>query len=259
MTLGDNHYIDLNADAGESFGHWKIGQDDALFSELTSVNLACGFHAGDPLVMLETIDLAVRKHVAIGAHPGYPDLVGFGRRHLDMSSEELCAAVIYQVGALKAMLNAKGMRLHHVKAHGALYLHMTSSDDTARAVANAVSIVAPEVPLVVLGGPGGSKMRAAALEYGLSFVNEAFPDRSYDVGGYLLPRSHPNALVLNADLAAERAVTMVKEGQVVAFGGGTADLDVDTLCVHGDNAESVEIAAAIRKALESSGVQLRAF
>lgn len=176
-----------------------------------------------------------------------------------MSSEELCAAVIYQVGALKSMLEAKEMYLHHVKAHGALYLQMTRDDAVAKAVAKAVSIVAPEAPLVVLGGPGGARMRSAALEYGLKVVNEAFPDRSYDAEGYLLPRSHPNALILEAEFAAERAVAMVKEGRVAAFGGGVAELDVDTLCVHGDNPESVEIAAAVREALEADGVQLRAF
>lgn len=259
MTSSSRRFIDLNADAGESFGHWKLGQDQALFGELTSVNLACGFHAGDPLVMLEAIDLAARSQVAIGAHPGYPDLAGFGRRYLAMSGEELCAAVIYQVGALKAMLEAKGMRLHHVKAHGALYLQMTRDDEAARAVAKAVSIVAPEAPLVVLGGPAGSKMRAAANEHGIEFVNEAFPDRSYDAEGYLLPRSHPKALVLDAGLAAERAVNMATEGRVSAYGGGSAELDVDTLCVHGDNAEAVAIAAAVRTALESGGVQLRPF
>lgn len=259
MTSSNRHYIDLNADAGESFGHWRLGQDDALFPQLTSVNLACGFHAGDPLVMLESIDRAARLSVAIGAHPGYPDLVGFGRRALAMSSEELCAAVIYQVGALKSMLEANGRHLHHVKTHGALYLQMTRDDMAAKAVAKAVSIVSPEAPLVVLGGPAGAKMRSAALEHGVKVVNEAFPDRSYDAEGYLLPRSHPNALILDADLAAQRAVTMAKEGRVAAFGGGVAELDADTLCIHGDNLESVEIARAVRRALESSGVQLQAF
>lgn len=226
---------------------------------LTSVNLACGFHAGDPLVIMKAIARGARHHVAIGAHPGYPDLVGFGRRYLAMNSDEVCAAVMYQIGALKAMLEAEGMPLHHVKAHGALYLQMTRDDATASAVAKAVSRVAPDAPLVVLGGPGGNKMRAAALEYGLTVINEAFPDRSYDADGFLLPRSHPSALILDAEFAAERAVAMVTEGRVAAHGGGTAAMDVETLCIHGDNAESVDIASAVRKAVEAANVRLRAF
>lgn len=259
MTTSSGIFADLNADAGESFGPWKLGQDEALFGELTSVNLACGFHAGDPLVMLESIERASRLGVAIGAHPGFPDLVGFGRRNLEMRSDELYAAVIYQVGALQSMLNSQGLKLHHVKAHGALYLQMARDETAARAVARAVSTVAPDAPLVVQGGPGGNKMRAAALEHGLKVANEAFPDRAYDTAGHLVPRSHPNALILDPNLAAERAVTMVKEGWVSALGGGSAEVEVDTLCVHGDNPEAVEIATSIRRALESNGVQLRAF
>lgn len=259
MTTQRKQHIDLNADAGESFGHWKLGQDEELFRELTSVNLACGFHAGDPLVMLDAIERAARLGVAVGAHPGYPDLVGFGRRYLAMSSDELYASVVYQVGALKANLEARGMSLHHVKAHGALYLQMARDDEVAMTVAKAVGVIAPEAPLVVLGGPGGDKMRAAALKYGLEVANEGFPDRAYDLEGYLLPRSHPNALVLDADIASKRAVAMTKEGSVTAFEGGTTELEVDTLCIHGDNAESVAIATAVRKELEAGGISLRAF
>jgi len=258
MTL-TNEVIDLNADAGESFGPWSMGRDEELFKELTSVNLACGFHAGDPVVMLEAIARAAQLGVAVGAHPGYPDLVGFGRRHLAMSGEELYAAVVYQVGALRTMLQMQGLRLHHVKAHGALYLQMTRDDTTARAVAKAVSAAAPEAPLVVLGGPGGEKMRAAAQEYGLRYVNEAFPDRGYASSGHLLPRSHEAALVLDAARAAERAVAMVREGRVEAWDGGWAEIEAETLCIHGDNAEAVEIAGAVRRALEASGVKVRAF
>jgi UPF0271 protein len=256
---GDSGVVDINADAGESFGPWVMGRDEELFAHLTSVNLACGFHAGDPKVMLESIDRAARLGVAVGAHPGYPDLVGFGRRALAMSSDELYAAVVYQVGALKAMLEMRGLRLHHVKAHGALYLRMMRDEDTARAVARAVRDVAPEAPVVVLGGPGGAIMRAAAEEHGLGYVNEAFPDRGYAATGHLLPRSHWAALVLDPERAAQRAVTMVLEKRVEAWDGGWAEVEADTLCIHGDNAESVDIAAAVRRALEASGVRVQAF
>lgn len=251
--------MDLNADAGESFGPWKMGQDEELFPELTSVNLACGFHAGDPVVMLAAIERASRLGIAMGAHPGYPDLVGFGRRALAMSSEELYAAVVYQVGALDSMLRSTGQRLHHVKAHGALYLQMTRDEDVARVVAKAVGDVAPETPLVVLGGPGGEKMRVAAREHGLRHVDEAFPDRGYEPSGHLLPRSHPSALVLDPALAAERAVSMATEGRVRTLDGSWAEITAETLCIHGDNQQSVEIARAVRTALEANGVTVAPF
>ncbi len=251
--------LDLNADAGESFGPWVMGDDEALFRELTSVNLACGFHAGDPSRMLEAIARAERLGVAVGAHPGYPDLVGFGRRFLAMSAAELHAAVVYQVGALRAMLEARGMRLHHVKAHGALYLQMARDDATATAVARAVSHVAPEAPLVVLGGPGGDKMRAAAAACGVRSVDEAFPDRAYDSAGNLVPRSHPRSLIRDPEAAAERAVAMVTLGRVEALDGSQASIRAETLCVHGDNPEAVQIAAAVRRGLAANGVELRAF
>lgn len=251
--------IDINADAGESFGAWRMGQDEALFAHLTSVNLACGFHAGDPVTMLNAIDHANGLGVAIGAHPGYPDLVGFGRRALAMSQSELYASVVYQVGALDSMLRARGQALHHVKAHGALYLQMTRNPQTAQTVARAVRDVAPDAPLVVLGGPGGETMRAAAREFGLSHVNEAFPDRGYEPTGHLLPRAHEHALVLDPALAAERAVTMATEARVRAVDGSWAELSAETLCIHGDNQESVEIAAAVRAALVASGVRVTAF
>lgn len=251
--------IDINADAGESFGAWRMGQDEALFAHLTSVNLACGFHAGDPVTMLKAIDQATRLGVAIGAHPGYPDLVGFGRRALAMSGSELYAAVVYQVGALESMLRARGQALHHVKAHGALYLQMTRDELTALTVARAVRDVAPDAPLVVLGGPGGDKMRSAAREFGLRHVDEAFPDRGYEPSGHLVPRAHEQALVLEPALAAERAVSMATEGRVRAVDGSWAEINADTLCIHGDNAESVQIAAAVRAALLASGLKVAAF
>lgn len=257
--LSQRRSIDLNADAGESYGSWRMGRDDELFEHLTSVNLACGFHAGDPLVMLDAIDLASRLGVAIGAHPGYPDLVGFGRRALAMSSAELHAAVVYQVGVLDSMLRAKGKKLHHVKAHGALYLQATADLETARTVARAVSDVAPAAPFVGLGGPGGEKTRAAAREFGLRYVEEAFPDRGYDPAGRLLPRDHPGALVLDPAEAGERAVSMVSQGRVQAVDGTWAEITADTLCIHGDNLQSVEIAWAVRSALAASGVEVAAF
>lgn len=259
MTSNKYPTVDLNADAGESFGPWRMGRDEEVFKEITSVNLACGFHAGDPLVMLRGIERAAELGVAVGAHPGFPDLGGFGRRDMSLADDELLALVAYQVGALASMLAAHGLKLHHVKAHGALYLQMAAKRTTADVVARAVAKVAPGVPLVVLGGPGGDHMRAAAEASGVPFVNEAFPDRAYDARGHLVPRSQPGALILDAATAAKRAVRMVKEGSVAALGGGNAKVEADTLCVHGDNEEALGIARALRSALEAAGVQIRAY
>jgi len=248
--------IDLNADAGESFGRWQLGHDEALFPLLTSVNLATGFHAGDPRVMLRSIQLAKQHGVAVGAHPGFPDLVGFGRRDLAITPEEAYTDVLYQIGAISAFLRVEGLPLHHVKPHGALYLRMLKDEGLARAVAQAVKDYDPELPLVLLGG---TPMEEAAKAVGVRYVREAFPDRAYLSDGRLAPRSMEGALIRDPKRAAERAVAMVLEGEIEALDGGRVRVQAETLCVHGDNPEAVEIARAVRAALESAGVTLQPF
>ncbi len=249
-------WVDLNADAGESFGAWRMGQDEALFPLLTSVNLACGFHAGDPRTMLRAVRLAKAHGVSVGAHPGFPDLVGFGRRDLDASPEEVYADVLYQIGALAAFLRLEGMPLHHVKPHGALYLRMARDPEIARAVAQAVKDYDPELPLVLLGG---TVMEEAARAVGARYVREAFPDRAYLSNGQLAPRRVEGALVRDPERAAERAVQMVVEGKVAALDGGWVEVQAETLCIHGDNPEAVAIARAVREALLAAGVEVRPF
>ena len=248
--------IDLNADAGESFGRWRLGHDEELFPLLSSVNLATGFHAGDPRVMLRSVRLAKRHGVAVGAHPGFPDLVGFGRRDLAASPEEAYTDVLYQIGALSAFLRLEGLPLHHVKPHGALYLRMLRDEALARAVAQAVKDYDPDLPLVLLGG---TPMEEAAKAVGVRYVREAFPDRAYLSDGRLAPRSMEGALIRDPREAARRAVQMVLEGEIEALDGGRVKVEAETLCVHGDNPEAVAIARAVREALVEHGVEIKAF
>jgi 5-oxoprolinase (ATP-hydrolysing) subunit A len=251
--------IDLNADAGESFGRWSVCDEPALFPHLTSVNLACGFHAGDPQNMLRSIALARQHGVAVGAHPGHPDKVGFGRREIRLSAEELEADVLYQLSALAGLLRVSGAGMHHVKAHGALYFQMMRDEDTAGTVAAAVARFDPALPLVVLAGAGGDVMRAAARETGLRAVNEAFPDRAYTNDGRLAPRDVPGAMFAEPERIAERAVAMARGEPFDAIDGGQVVVEAETLCLHGDGASAPEAARAVRSALEASGVRLKAF
>ncbi len=248
--------IDLNADAGESYGHWKMGADEALFPILSSVNLAAGFHAGDPLTMQKSVRLAKKHGVAVGAHPGFPDLVGFGRRDLAVTPDQAYTDVLYQIGALAAFLRVEGMKMHHVKPHGALYLQMVRNKETAKAVAQAVKDYDPELPLVLLFG---TPMEEAAREVGVRYVREAFPDRAYLSDGRLSPRSMAGSLIRDPQKAAERAVQMVLEGKIPALDGGEVAVQAETLCVHGDNPEAVEIARAVREALLAAGVEVAAY
>lgn len=253
------HKVDLNADAGESYGPWPMGSDAKLFPLVTSVNLACGFHGGDPLTMARSVELAQAMDVRVGAHPGFPDLVGFGRRDMAVHPDELHSLVLYQLGALDAFLRARGLSMHHVKPHGALYLQMARNEATAQAVARAVHDFRTDLPLVVLSGAGGKVMRDAAEAYGVEPVLEAFPDRAYLAGGHLAPRSMANALIRDPQRAAERAVEMATRGTVSTLDGETAEVEADTFCIHGDNPEAAEIARAIRTALEAAGVEVAAF
>jgi UPF0271 protein len=251
--------VDLNADIGESFGVWTLASDGELMPLLTSANLACGFHASDPLTMARSVELALEHHVALGAHPGYPDLIGFGRRDLAATPEQIYADVLYQIGALGAFIKAAGGTLHHVKPHGALYLKMLHDAPTARAVAEAVMAFDAGVPLVVLAGPGGAVAQHEAEARGVRCVHEAFPDRAYLADGRLAPRSYEGAMLHDPEEIARRAVQIALEGSVTALSGEAVPLKADTLCLHGDNPAATVAARAVRDALERAGVVVTAF
>jgi len=246
--------IDLNCDMGESFGAYKLGMDDAVIQFISSANIACAWHAGDPSVMNHTVAIAVEHGVGVGAHPGYPDLLGFGRRNLDCTMEELRNYVIYQIGALQAFCNAHGTKMQHVKPHGALYLTAVENEDVARVVAEAIVSVNPDLLYVALAGAKGELMTRIGQEVGLGVVYEAFPDRAYSPEGTLVSRRQPGAVIKEPQVVAERALRMVKEGVVIAIDGSTIPLDVQTLCVHGDNPKAVELVRSIRETLEADGV-----
>ena len=246
--------IDLNCDMGESFGDYKLGMDDAVIQFISSANIACGWHAGDPCVMDHTVSIAVEHGVGVGAHPGYPDLLGFGRRNMDCTSEDLRNYVIFQIGALQAFCNAHGTQLQHVKPHGALYLTAVENEDVARAVAEAIVSVNPELLYVALAGAKGELMRRIGQEVGLRVVYEAFPDRAYSPEGTLVSRRQPGAVIKEPREVSERALRMVKDGVVIAVDGTTIPLEVQTLCVHGDNPKAVDLVRSIRETLEADGV-----
>ena len=248
--------IDLNADAGESFGNWRLGRDEELFPQLSSVNVACGFHAGDPLTMGRTLELAQKTGIAVGAHPGFADLVGFGRRELAASPEEVYADVLYQVGALSAFLRVRGLPLHHIKVHGALYNRATRNPETAWAIAQAAKDFDPQVPLVVLPN---TPLEQEARRLGLRTIGEAFPERGYSSDGRLAPRGTPGAWIHDPAEAARRAVRMVVEGRVETVDGKWLEVRAQTLCIHGDNPNAVEIARAVRGALLAEGVSIETF
>jgi UPF0271 protein len=249
--------IDLNVDAGESFGAWSMGSDAALFAEVSSANLACGFHAGDPGTIRTSLAAAIAAGVAVGAHPGLPDLVGFGRRSLELTPQQTQDDTLYQVGAMYAFVRAAGVALHHVKPHGALNTAVAESSDAhAEAIVEAVRSFEAGLPVVAIAG---SRLHRAAERLGQPVVAEAFPDRGYARDGSLARRGTPGAIVHDADVAAARAVRMVLDGTVEAIDGTVVQLAAGTLCIHGDNPGSVATARAIRAALEREGVSIRAF
>jgi len=247
--------IDLNCDMGEGFGAWTLGRDAELLAWVTSANLACGFHAGDPSVMARTVRLARDRGVAVGAHPGLPDLQGFGRRAMAVSPEEVRLMVLYQVGALAAIARAEGARLAHVKPHGALYTMAAADPALARAVARAVRETDPGLALV---GLSGSALVAAAEEAGLRPVPEVFADRGYEGDGSLTPRGLPGALVEDPALAAERVLRMVREGRVRARTGEDVPIRAGTVCIHGDAPGALATARAVREALDGAGIAVAA-
>jgi 5-oxoprolinase (ATP-hydrolysing) subunit A len=248
--------IDINADAGEDYGAWVSQNLRGLFAHVTSVNLACGFHAGDPLTMQAAVRTAAAAGLGIGAHPSFPDLVGFGRRDMDMSADEVYTSVLYQLGALEAFLRVEGLAMHHVKPHGALYLKMATHAETADAVARAVADYDATLPLMVLAGEGGRPMQNAAQQHGLRALREAFPDRAYLPDGRLAGPRVPGAIIRDPETVARRALAIVQDGRVETLEGGLAEVEAETLCIHGDNAESIDIAAAVRAALQAAGVEV---
>jgi UPF0271 protein len=248
--------MDLNADLGESFGHWTLGDDAALVEHLTSANLACGFHAGDFRVMDATVGLCRRAGVAVGAQPGYPDLLGFGRRPLPFEPDEVTAMVRYQVGALEAFCRAHGVEMQHVKPHGALYNQAAAEPALAAAIARGVAGFSRG--LALFGLASSEPMASAAADAGLRFVPEAFADRRYLADGSLQPRSVAGSLITDAAEAAAQAVAIAAEGAVTADDGSHVPVRAESICCHGDTPGAVEIAASVRRSLEAAGVSVAA-
>jgi len=247
--------IDLNGDVGESFGAYQLGHDAALIPILTSANIACGFHAGDPGIMRATVALARENGTAVGAHPGFPDLVGFGRRDITATPREVEDLVAYQIGALSAIAAGQGVRLAHVKPHGALYNMAARDADLAGAIARAIAAVDPSLKLF---GLPGSKSLEAAQRLNLRAVGEAFADRAYRRDGSLVPRSEPGAVIDDEALVVSRALAIARERMVIAADGTRVPLDVQTICVHGDTPGAAVLASRIRNALSDAGIRVTA-
>ena len=249
-------FADLNSDLGESFGAYKIGADDKIIPLVTSVNIACGYHAGDPLVMQKSVALAKQYGVSVGAHPGFPDLLGFGRRNMNATPAEVKAYIQYQVGALSAFCRAAGVKLHHVKPHGAMYNMAGADYKLARAVAEAVAEIDDSLVLLALSG---SEMIRAANEIGLPCASEVFADRHYEEDGSLRARSKPDSVIHDEEECISRVLRMVTEGKVTAVTGKDIDLRADSICVHGDTPEALAFIRRIRETLEKNGVGIGAF
>ncbi len=249
--------VDINCDMGESFGAYKLGHDEEVIRYITSANIACGWHAGDPLVMDRTVRMAKERGVGVGAHPSYPDLLGFGRRNMSCSAEEIRNYVVYQIGALRAFCDVHQVKLRHVKPHGNLYLTAVEDEITARAIAEGIVRFDPELMYVGLAGSKGELMTRIGKEVGLRVVLEAFPDRAYTAEGTLVSRKHPGAVIKEPEQVAERALKMAREGKVIAIDGTEIHLEAETLCVHGDTPGAVNLVKQIRERLEKEGIEVK--
>ena len=249
-------FIDLNSDVGESFGNWTMGDDAAIFRSVSSANVACGFHAGDPSTIAQTCRDAVAAGITIGAHVGYRDLAGFGRRFLDCSPTELADDVLYQLGALEAIARAAGGQVRYVKPHGALYNTIVTHRAQAQAVVDAVKAFGGDLPLLLL--PGSVALNAAEAA-GLRGVAEAFADRAYNPDGTLVSRREPGAMLHDEDAVAANMVRLATEGTLVARDGSTIRTSAESICLHGDTAGAVSMAATVRRGLEAAGVEIRSF
>ena len=245
------HIVDLNCDMGESFGAYKMGRDEEILDYVTSANIACGFHAGDPSTMRKTIRMCLDKDVAIGAHPGFQDLAGFGRREMSITPEEAYDLVVYQIGAISAFARAEGGRVQHVKPHGALYNMAIKDLALAEAIAEAVYNVDPEM---ILFGLAGGELVAAGEKIGLRTASEVFSDRTYQQDGSLTSRREKDALIKNHEVAISQVIRMVKEGKVLSRQGVDVPIKADTVCIHGDGERALDFARYISAALRESGV-----
>jgi 5-oxoprolinase (ATP-hydrolysing) subunit A len=252
MTL---MHIDLNCDMGESFGRYDLGEDEAVMTWITSANIACGMHAGDPVVIDKTVRLAAQRGVSVGAHPGYPDLQGFGRRVMDLSPEEAEVFIVYQVAALAGMARANGTELVHVKPHGALYNQAAKDVTLAEAIARGVRRFSRGLVLV---GLAGSALIEAGEVAGLRIANEGFPDRAYNLDGSLRSRRQPGAVLESLEDICAQAIRLATEGILVSTGDTQHSIQIETLCIHGDHPSAAEHAAAVRKALEKKGITVKA-
>ncbi len=248
--------IDLNSDAGESFGIYKIGLDEEVIPLISSANIACGFHAGDPTVMKRTLEISRKSGVQPGAHPGLPDLVGFGRRKMDVRLDEIRDFVFYQVGALQAVARGQGLTLQHVKPHGALYNMAVDNPDIWQVFAEVLSVLDKTLILVALAGPDREVLEDMAAQYAIRVAFEFFADRAYNPDGSLVSRSVPGAVLHHAGEVAERIVKLVSEGKVTTIDGGELTLTAETICVHGDNPKALALIREIRKALDASGIEV---
>ncbi|MFZ9667401.1 MAG: LamB/YcsF family protein [Steroidobacteraceae bacterium] len=248
--------IDLNSDLGESYGAWRMGDDVAMIEIVSSANIACGFHAGDPAGILRTLEAAARRGVAIGAHVSYPDLAGFGRRDMDIAPADLVADVVYQIGALKGLATTVGATVSYVKPHGALYNRIAVDPVQGAAVIEAIKAIDPSLAMM---GLANAPIIAQARAAGLHTVAEAYADRAYTPAGRLVSRREPGAVLHDASLIAERMVHLALHGTIEAIDGSVIAIDAQSLCVHGDSADAVAIAREVRRRLEAAGVGIAAF
>jgi len=248
--------IDINSDVGESFGAYKIGLDEEVIPHITSANIACGFHAGDPGVMRKTISLAKKHGVKVGAHPGFPDLMGFGRRNIDATLEEIQDYVVYQMGALQAFASSQGLKLQHIKTHGSLYNMAAANLKMTEAIAEAVAKVDQKIILVVLAFAKRDPLLEIGIRYGIRIAFEAFADRAYNRDGSLVSRREKGAVISDHEIVVKRALKMAIEGKVIAIDGTEISLKADTLCVHGDNPAAVQMVKRMRESLKAAGVEV---
>lgn len=247
------YQVDINCDMGESFGVYKLGLDEEVIKFISSANIACGFHAGDPSVMNKTVEIAVENNVAVGAHPGFPDLNGFGRRKIDMDPKEVKEILMYQIGALKAFATANNINLQHVKPHGALYNMASKNEELAQAIAEAIQAIDDNIIFVALAG---SSLYMQAKKQGLRAASEVFADRAYNADGTLVSRKFEGAVIEDPVKVKKRVLRMVKEGEVETYNGEIIEVKADTICVHGDNPAAVELVQELNTYLEDNSVNI---
>ncbi len=248
--------IDLNSDVGESFGRYMLGLDEEVIPLISSANIACGFHAGDPSVMKRTIDIAAESGIAVGAHPGFPDLLGFGRRKLDASLDEIKDYVTYQIGALQAFATSRGLRLQHVKPHGALYTMAVANTTIWDVVAQAVAAVDSGLILFVLGGRNRREIQDIGARHGIRIGFEFFGDRAYNADGSLVSREQPGAVIHDPQAVADQVLRLVQQGRVRCLDGTQIEMTADTICVHGDNPAALKLIKKIRRTLMDEGIEI---